>query len=105
MNTTPQPPEPDKNLTPEEIEADIAATRERLAEDVEALAAKADIPGQAKARIEETRRKAGHVAHQVQDQATQTAQSLPRPALIALPTAIAAILALIIIIATRRRST
>jgi ElaB/YqjD/DUF883 family membrane-anchored ribosome-binding protein len=41
--------------TPEEIEADIAATREELGDTVEALAAKSDVKGRAKAKVEETK--------------------------------------------------
>ena len=43
--------------TPEEIEADIEATREELGDTVEALAAKTDVKGRAKAKVEETKEK------------------------------------------------
>jgi hypothetical protein len=41
--------------TPEEIEADIERTREELGDTVEALAAKSDVKGRAKAKVEETK--------------------------------------------------
>lgn len=41
--------------TPEEIEADIEATREQLGDTVEALAAKTDVKGRAKAKATETK--------------------------------------------------
>ena len=41
--------------TPEEIEADIEKTREELGDTVEALAAKSDVKGRAKAKATETK--------------------------------------------------
>ena len=40
---------------PEEIRSDIEETREQLGETVEALAAKADVKGQAKAKVEDVK--------------------------------------------------
>ena len=42
---------------PEEIRTEIEATREQLGETVEALAEKADVKGQAKAKVEETKQR------------------------------------------------
>ena len=44
-----------KGRTPEEIEADIEATREELGDTVEALAAKTDVKGRTKAKVEATK--------------------------------------------------
>ena len=40
---------------PEEIRSEIEETREQLGETVEALAAKADVKGQAKAKVEDVK--------------------------------------------------
>ena len=40
---------------PEDIRSDIEETREQLGETVEALAAKADVKGQAKAKVEDVK--------------------------------------------------
>jgi len=45
--------------SPEEIRADIDATREDLGDTVEALAAKTDVKGQAKAKFESVKEKVG----------------------------------------------
>ena len=67
QSTTPSPAAND----PEAIRADIERTRENLAETVDALHAKLDVKGQAKAKVA-----------QVKDQAT-TASGKPRPELVA----------------------
>jgi hypothetical protein len=68
----PQPPtEPPSANDPDAIRADIERTRENLAETVDALHAKLDVKGQAKARV----------AH-VKDQAT-TSSGKPRPEIVA----------------------
>jgi ElaB/YqjD/DUF883 family membrane-anchored ribosome-binding protein len=48
-------PEEQTTRGPEEIRADIEETREQLGETVEALAAKADVKGQAKAKVDDTK--------------------------------------------------
>lgn len=102
MNSTPQPPEPDKKASREEIEADIEATRERLADDVAALAAKADVPGQVRAKVQQTRGNVSNAARKTRQQATQKVRSLPRVAQLAIPAAMA-VLGVILIIAGRRQ--
>lgn len=47
--------EAQEQRTPEQIEADIEETREELGDTVEALAAKTDVKGRAKAKVEETK--------------------------------------------------
>ena len=42
---------------PEEIRSEIETTREQLGETVEALAEKADVKGQAKAKVDETKQR------------------------------------------------
>lgn len=101
-NSTPQPPEPDRRASREEIEADIEATRERLADDVAALAAKADVPGQVRAKVQQTRGNLSDAARRTREQATQKVRSLPRVAQVAIPAAMAA-LGVILIIAGRRQ--
>lgn len=49
---------------PAEIRREIDATREELGETVEALAAKTDVAGQAKRKLQETRVQAGDTAGQ-----------------------------------------
>jgi ElaB/YqjD/DUF883 family membrane-anchored ribosome-binding protein len=67
----PTPPEPDLSGEPgpdasvEDIQADIEKTRHELGNTVEALAAKADVKGQAQ-------RKAGEVKARLTDKAVQT---------------------------------
>lgn len=95
-------PEPRKDASQEEIEAEVAAARDRLADDVAALADKADVPKHVKAKIDETRSNLGDAAQNAQRKAQATASTLPRPIQIAIPAA--AVLALILIIIGRRRS-
>jgi Protein of unknown function (DUF3618) len=47
--------ESSEQRTPEEIEADIESAREELGDTVEALAAKTDVKGRAKAKAEKTK--------------------------------------------------
>jgi len=49
---------PTDERTPEEIQADIERTRRELGDTAEALAAKADVKGQAKAKVNEVRQTA-----------------------------------------------
>lgn len=102
MNSTPQPPEPGKQASREEIEADIEATRERLADNVAALAAKADVPGQVKAKVQETRDNVSQAARRAQQQATEKVRSLPRIAQLAIPAAMA-VVGVILIVAGRKQ--
>ena len=52
---------------------DIEKTRERLAQTADALAAKADVKGQAKAKAEEIRTTAQHRVHDTSERAPGTA--------------------------------
>jgi len=62
---------------PAQIRQDIEATREELGETVEALAAKTDVAGQAKRKLEETKaqvsEKAGDVLGRVKDVTPESA--------------------------------
>jgi ElaB/YqjD/DUF883 family membrane-anchored ribosome-binding protein len=57
--------------SPEEIREDIVETREQLGETVEALAGKADVKGQAKAKVESAK----DSAQEKVDSAKETAQA------------------------------
>ena len=100
---------------PEQIRSEIEETREQLGETVEALAEKADVKGQAKAKVEETKqrftRKAGEAKERIAgaspDQAKgaaanvqQTAKEKPLP--FAVGGAFAAGLLLGLLVARRR---
>jgi len=89
---TPAVDRPD--ATVDELEADRAATRERLAASVEALVAKTDVKGQAKARATETADQVKSGAEDVLDQVRQ----LP-PAVLA---AVAIGVTLVVVLAIRR---
>jgi ElaB/YqjD/DUF883 family membrane-anchored ribosome-binding protein len=76
--------------SPEEIRADIEQTREDLGDTVEALAAKTDVKGQAKAKVDSVKEKvsgakagaAEHTPSSARDgfaQASETARSNPVP--------------------------
>jgi hypothetical protein len=56
--TTNDAHQPADDRTADEIEADIAETRERLAESVDALAAKVDVKAQAKEKVGEAKAQA-----------------------------------------------
>ena len=64
---------------PEEIRSDIEDTREQLGETAEALAEKADVKGQAKAKVDETKqrftRKAGDAKDMIADASPDQAKS------------------------------
>jgi hypothetical protein len=104
MSTTPQPPEPGKGASREDIEADIDATRDRLADDVAALADKVNVPGHVKARIDQTRGNVGQAARHARRQATERARTLPRSAQLAIPGALATLGLILIIVGRRRRA-
>jgi hypothetical protein len=61
--------------SPEEIREEIAETREELGDTVEALAGKADVKGQAKARVDEAKVDAKAKV----DSVTQSVQENPVP--------------------------
>ena len=52
---------------PDEIRSDIEETREQLGETVEALAEKADVKGQAKAKVDETKQRFARKASDAKD--------------------------------------
>jgi ElaB/YqjD/DUF883 family membrane-anchored ribosome-binding protein len=101
---------------PEQIRAEIEETREQLGETVEALAEKADVKGQAKAKVDETKQRFARKAEDAKekisnaspDQAKgaaanvqQTAKEKPLP--FAVGGAFAAGLLLGLLLARRRR--
>ena len=83
-----------ENPTVDELQADRDATRERLAASVEALMAKTDVKGQAKAKATETADQVKSGAEDVLDQVRQ----LP-PAVLA---AVAIGVTLVVVLAIRR---
>lgn len=96
------------NPTVDELEADRAATRERLATNIEALAAKADVKGQAKAKASETadqvKARASETADQVKagaHDAVEQVKQLPPAALAGI--AVATVVVLVLIIRSSRR--
>jgi len=62
-----------KERTPEEIEADIESAREELGDTVEALAAKTDVKGRTKAKVEETKEAISEKVSGIGDSARQAA--------------------------------
>ena len=98
-----QPDEPRNKPSAEELEADIADARDRLADDVAALADKADVPKQVRARIDQTRDNLGDTARNAQHRAQATTRSLPAPVRVAVPAA-AALAVVLIVVGRRRRS-
>jgi ElaB/YqjD/DUF883 family membrane-anchored ribosome-binding protein len=58
-----------QDRTPDEIRRDIEETREELGETVEALAAKADVKGQAKERVEGVKEQAREKVTELKDKA------------------------------------
>jgi hypothetical protein len=77
--STPRP-EPGPEAGVDELEADIGATRAELGETVEALSAKADIPGRAKQKVADTQatiaEKATHAKDAVAEKAVQAKDSV-----------------------------
>ena len=101
---------------PDEIRSEIEQTREQLGETVEALAEKADVKGQAQAKVDETKERFARKAEdakaklgdaspdQAKDAATSAAASAKeRPLPFAVAGAFAAGLVLGVLIARRRR--
>ena len=113
-----RPPADDR--TADEIEADIAETRERLAESVDALAAKVDVKAQAKEKVGEAKAQAKEKVDeaaarakdktgQAKEQVVVTSRSLvdrfkaaSRPVQVAIGAAPLALLILIIVRRTNR---
>jgi hypothetical protein len=95
ISTADTPAVDQPNPTVEQLEADRAATRERLAASVEALVAKTDVKGQAKAKATETADQVKSGAEDVLEQVRQ----LP-PAVLA---AVAIGVTLVAIVLIRRR--
>ena len=60
--------------SPEEIRADIEETREDLGDTVEALAAKTDVKGQAKAKVESIKEKVGGAKDGAAERTPESAQ-------------------------------
>ena len=60
--------------SPDEIRADIEDTREDLGDTVEALAAKTDVKGQAKAKVESVKEKVGGAKDGAADRTPESAQ-------------------------------
>ena len=83
MSTDPSTPrpEPGPDAGVDELQADIEATRAELGETVEALSAKADVPGRAKQKVADTQatitEKATHAKDAVAEK-THAAQSAAR---------------------------
>lgn len=92
---TPAADKPDPTV--DELQADLAATRGRLAASVEALAAKADVKGQAKAKATETADQVRSGAHHALDRA----KHLP-PAVLAGIAAAAVVLVVLLVRRGRR---
>jgi ElaB/YqjD/DUF883 family membrane-anchored ribosome-binding protein len=70
---------------PEEIREDIAEAREQLGDTVEALASKADVKGQAKAKVESAKVGAQEKLGSAKESAQQTADRLASKAKEAAP--------------------
>ena len=60
--------------SPEEIRDDIAQTREELGETVEALAGKADVKGQAKAKVDSVKERVGAAKEAASERAPDSAR-------------------------------
>ncbi len=82
-------PEPGQDAGIEDIEADLERTRHELGDTAHALAAKLDVPGQARAKLDETK-------HRVAEKAEPLRQN-------AVPLAAAGFGAVVIIAVVRRR--
>jgi ElaB/YqjD/DUF883 family membrane-anchored ribosome-binding protein len=63
-----------ESRSPDEIRADIEETREDLGDTVEALAAKTDVKGQAKAKLESVKEKVGGAKDGAADRTPDSAQ-------------------------------
>ena len=76
MDEATRPSGPELDPEQEEIRREIAETRQELGETVEALAGKADVKGQAKAKVGEVRDK---VTSASPEQVRQAAREYPIP--------------------------
>jgi ElaB/YqjD/DUF883 family membrane-anchored ribosome-binding protein len=63
----------EQQRSPEEIQEDIEETREELGDTAAALAQKADVKGQAKAKVEDAKQKASAKAQEVTPDSAGTA--------------------------------
>ena len=88
----------EEDRTPEEIEAEIERTRRELGDTVAAVAEKADVKAQARAKVEETKQAASDRAVQSRDRVVAGVLENPVPA------AAGAAALLVILVALRRRS-
>ncbi len=70
----PQVGDEQETRSPEEIRADINETREELGDTVEALSAKTDVKGQAKAKLESVKEKVTGAKDGAADRAPDSAQ-------------------------------
>lgn len=68
-----QRPEPGPNAPIDEIEADLERTRHELGDTAQALAAKLDVPGQARAKIDQTKHRVSEKAEPVRQNAVPIA--------------------------------
>jgi hypothetical protein len=120
MSDTTNDTRPADDRTADEIEADIAKTRDRLAESVDALAAKVDVKAQAKEKVDEAKAQAKEKVDEVtarakdktgqaKEQVVITSRSLAdrfkaasRPVQVAIGAAPLALLILIIVRRTNR---
>ena len=68
-----QPHSPPDQPSPEQLREEIAQTREELGDTVEALAAKADVKGQAQARVVEARERLSERKDEVFERAREAA--------------------------------
>lgn len=66
-------PEPGADAGIGEIEADLNQTRQELGETAAALAAKLDVPGQARAKVDETKQRVAEKTEPVRDNAVPIA--------------------------------
>lgn len=62
-------PEPGSDAGIGEIEADLARTRVELGETAQALAAKLDVPGQARAKVDQTKQRVAEKTEPLRDNA------------------------------------
>jgi hypothetical protein len=70
------PPEPGPDADVDDIQADIEQTRRQLGETVEALSAKLDVKGQAKAKATETKARVVDKTREAKEQILEKAQSV-----------------------------
>lgn len=90
------------------LQADIEATREQLGETVDSLAAKLDVKGRTRARLQTSKQQATDtlltVRDQAKDRATDENGEVHREVLIGAGVLAAATVALVVVFAVRRRN-